>query len=378
MSLEQQLIRGAGQAVSKDPYGIVMQAQERASQKLTEGVKGIAAKIGDIKKRRDDLSKSYDDSWESIANQYIDDGGLPMEAWENATEQSKKFKAKHDACPIGKEGDMCRKKATMELRAMAGGYTGANNKLSSIVDTDKKIKGTYVNPDTGKKVKLDQSNYDLDSLDGMERKAIRAGLSPGNYSEKMKDDKLQIGWDVPGYGFISQDDDRLDNLYTFKANDVKLHILDRKKGGEQSEYKGWDMADSIYANKGIITEGNIASIYHDEVTGPGGILKERLKEHPLLKGKSYKKLGIDRVGGDDVIDDDEIESVIQALADPKHPNFKFEVSQAIAAEYMAMNEDIERQKYLRLNETDTPTETDETKTGETETKLNFGNTSSKK
>ena len=345
--LESQLIAGAGRAVAKDPYGMVMQAQEKAGQKLIKGVEGITKKIGDIKaaelaeeeklqKEQDAIVKGHDDNIESIEKQYLDDGGLPVGTYKKAIKLTKKSKTKHDACPIGKEGNMCRREAIMELKAMAGEWTGANDTLGSIVETSTKIK----------KGDLKQSNYDSQSLDGIERKAINAGLNSDNSTHREKDGKLEVGWDIPGYGFISRNDDRLSNLHTFTADEVPLHMLDRKTSQEKDDYKGWDMANSIYANKSAITPKNIASVYHDEVTGPGGILKDNLKEHPMLKGKSYKELGIDPVGGDDIIDDDEIGAVIQALSDPKHPNFNFKTSQAVAAEYMAMNEDIERKKYL--------------------------------
>jgi hypothetical protein len=336
-SLESQLIRGAGQAAMYDPRGMVAEAQARAFEQTAEGVRGVAKAFAGKKKEQEDIVKGYDTEWESIEKQYLDDGGLPIEDWKKATKLAKKTKTKHDACLIGQEGNMCRREAIMELKGMAGEWSGANDTLGSIVDTSAKIK----NGD------LKQSNYDSQSLDGRGRKAIRAGLNTGNSTSREKDGKLEVGWDIPGYGFISRNDDRLSNLHTFTADEVSLHILDRKKDQESDDWEDWDMANSIYANKSAITPKNIASIYHDEVTGPGGILKDNLKEHPMLKGASYKDLGIDRVGGDDVIDDDEIEAVIQALSDPKHPNFNFKISQAVAAEYMAMNENIEREKYLQ-------------------------------
>jgi len=82
-SLESQLIRGAGRAVSKDPYGLVMRAQEEAGRKLTEGVEGVVKKIGDIKAaelaeeeklqtEQDDLVKGYDDNFNSHLKSYLE------------------------------------------------------------------------------------------------------------------------------------------------------------------------------------------------------------------------------------------------------------------------------------------------------------------
>jgi len=394
MSLEKQLVRGAYGAAGADMEGIVAKAQGEMFSDIIDATVDVAKAQGakkeaekseqeELQKQKDDLVKGYDTNWESIMKQYIDDGGLPVETWKDATEQSKKFKTKHDACPIGKEGDLCRKEAAMELRGMATEYSGANDVLGSIVDTQKKINGEYIDPETGERVTLNQSNYDSQSLDGLERKAMRSSLTAGNSASRMKNDeeiawmkdegikncrsdecrakirkeienlektnKFETGWDTPSHGFISRNDDRLANLYTFTADKVSLNILDRKEENEKDDYKDWDMADTMYAYENSITPENIASIYYDKVTGPSGILKDNLKEHPMLKGASYKELGIDRVGGDDVIDDDEIEAVIQALADPKHPNYNFKTSQAVAAEYMALNENIERTKHLKRN-----------------------------
>jgi len=405
MSLEQKLIKGAYGATGADTEGIVAKAQGKMFSDIiddtTDIVKAQRAKKDDekseqekLQKQKDDLVKDYDANWESTMKQYIDDGGLPIETWKNATEQSKKFKIKHDACPMGKEGDQCRREVTMELRGMATEYSGANDVLGSIVNTQKKINGEYIDPKTGERVTLNQSNYDLQSLDGIERKAIRSGLTPGNSASRMKNDdkiaelreelknvnpkdpmsgnlikflnqeiealeksnKFEAGWDTPTHGFISRNDDRLANLYTFTADEVSLNILDRKEENEKDDYKNWDMADTIYAYENSITPENIASIYYDNVTGPGGILKDNLREHPMLKGATYKSLGI---SGEDlkaldtdldgIISDDEIEAVIQALADPKHPNYNFKTSQAVAAEYMALNENIERKKHLKRN-----------------------------
>ena len=43
--LESQLIRGAGQAVAKDPYGLVQRAQDAAATKITSGLMTIGTII---------------------------------------------------------------------------------------------------------------------------------------------------------------------------------------------------------------------------------------------------------------------------------------------------------------------------------------------
>ena len=110
-SLESQLIAGAGRAASKDPYGIVQQAQERASQKLIKGVEGVTKKIGDIKaaelaeeeklkKEKEDELKGYDDNWEANQAEVIDNQGLGRTGFGQATDLAEKLKKEvHDMCP---------------------------------------------------------------------------------------------------------------------------------------------------------------------------------------------------------------------------------------------------------------------------------------
>ena len=69
----------------------------------------------------------------------------------------------------------------------------------------------------------------------------------------------------------------------------------------------------------------------------------------MLKGVSYSDLGIDKeldLDDDGFIGDNEIANVIEALSDPKHDNYDFETSKAVAADYMARNELMEYNKHL--------------------------------
>ena len=50
MGLEEQLIRGAGEAVSKDPYGRVQRAMDKATEKITTGLMGIGKSLATKKK----------------------------------------------------------------------------------------------------------------------------------------------------------------------------------------------------------------------------------------------------------------------------------------------------------------------------------------
>ena len=128
--LESQLIRGAGQAVAKDPYGVVQRAQEKAGQKVIEGVKGVASTLGKIhqgrlaeeeklQKEQDDLVKGHTDEFNKIQQQRINDGGLGTNAWNKATDLAEKEKVVHDACPVGQEGNRCRQESIMRLTSMS-------------------------------------------------------------------------------------------------------------------------------------------------------------------------------------------------------------------------------------------------------------------
>ena len=110
----------------------------------------------------------------------------------------------------------------------------------------------------------------------------------------------------------------------------------------------------------LINEDNIASVYHDgKVAGSSEPLKDALWTHPMLYNANtdtyatYDSLGIageDKkrldVDGNGVIGKDEMNNLIGALSDPKHPNFDFKISRDVAAGYMAMNEEKEYNKVI--------------------------------
>ena len=78
-SLESQLIRGAGQAVAKDPYGIVQRAQEGASQMRADAQKAANIARAD-KKKQDDLMEQQKQEYRDIEFKN------PYENMENAYE----------------------------------------------------------------------------------------------------------------------------------------------------------------------------------------------------------------------------------------------------------------------------------------------------
>ena len=402
-SLESQLIRGAGKAVAYDPEGLVAAAQDEALKKITEPLKRTAEMLAAAKKERkleeeklqkeqDDLVKGYDDNFNSHLKSYLDDGGLPIEVWDRATDLAEEEKVVHDACPTGKEGNRCRKKSIMRLKEQATQWTGANDWYSGIAEENEKYQGD--DPE------LVQSNYDSQSDDGVRRKRIKANMDPkqlvmrnrndeeiASIKEQLKtttepDERLGLknqidqleksntkvtGWDIPGEGFMTKEQIENLNLFQPRADIIKKHVMDRNKNQTETNYapykdgtggKPFNMRTSISANEEAITPGNITSIYYDKVTGTDKPLKENLKEHPILKGEdgkgaTYKSLGISGedlkaldTDPDGVISDDEMANLIEALSDPKHPNYDYDVSRAVAAEYMAENEQMEYNKFM--------------------------------
>ena len=383
MGLEQELIRGAGEAVAKDPYGRVQRAMDTATGKITQGLIGVGAKLAEKKKEReaeeeklqkeqDDLVKGYDTEWEEIVKKFDNDGGLDAKAYSYALNQAKKRKTVHDACPIGPEGEICRKEARMGLTNIAKKYSTASEVLETNVTASKDPKSL--------------SNYNSQTKTGRNNKAILAGITGNNIDERGKNDerikeiqeevktatpgektKLQselkalkesnddaVCWNIGGK-FYNAEDNKMSNLQMKVANDVKLHvtkrneeqikIYDKYKDGV-SGGKPYDKDKSIAANKSALTPENITSVYYDDVLGQGQPLIKNLEEHPVFNGMTYSGLGITQVGDNDIIDPEERDSItledkqqmINVLADPNYLDGKFYNSKTsidAAAEAMA-------------------------------------------
>ena len=395
--LERELIYGAGRA-AQSHQGIIGAGMDKAVKGVTDAVGAVTTKIGEAhqaklaeeekaKQEEEDLFKGYDQAWEANLNKYLDDGGLPMEAWNQATDLAEEIKLEHDACEPGKEGNRCRKEATIKLRDMAGEWDGANETMSGIAETAQSIKNGDISGS---------------AYNDKESKQILSGLSKDNITSKMKNDDeiaelteqlsiakpedqmgLQqeiealeksnqrvVGWDIPDIGFVGSKDERLSNLYTLRADKLDNtrdgRIRELKSGSWEAYKKGADdgapfnMAVSKGNYEELINEENIASVYHDgKVAGSSEPLKDALWTHPMLYNANtdtyatYDSLGIageDKkrldVDGNGVIGKDEMNNLIGALSDPKHPNFDFKISRDVAAGYMAMNEEKEYNKVI--------------------------------
>jgi len=362
MSLEQQLIRGAYKATGADTQGIVARAQNKMLDDISKAAVSVAEEKEKLEKDKQTLVQSYEKDFERIEKKYINDAGLPIEAWEKATETAEEIKRRYNSYPIGKEGDMQRRKEIAKIKDLANQWES----LDDAVDTQVRISGKIKSGDHP-----EHSNYHKKSMAGIDAMSIRAGMQPQNYSYTS-----EPGFEIPGQGFVSAG--KINDLMVYKADDVGLHMLNRTQANKKSEYKDWNKENSIKANKNAINPKNITSIYYDDIIGNESLMDE-LKTHSIFKGKDgkgakYSDLGIElpkdkngkAIGNqDDIIDENEIEAVIDALADPANPYYDFDTSRNIAVLRMTDMESKMMDTYNSSIETDTPTETDETETGET-------------
>ena len=399
MSLEQQLIRGAYGATGADTQGIVARAQNKMLDDISKAAASVVEEKVKLEKDKQTLVQSYEKDFERIQSKYIDDGGLPIEAWEKATKVTQEIKNRYNSHPIGKEGDMLRRKDLAELKNVSNQWSSHNESLDTLVSIQNKInKGEHP----------EHSEYMKKNMSGIETMRRRAAMKPSNHSYESE----------PGFKTADQEfftAEKVIDGMVYKAEDAKLHLVNRHQANEKNEYKGWNRESSLSANKDAINPKNITSIYYDNIIGNVSLMDE-LKDHPIFKGQDgkgakYSDLGIaisgtgTLAGGtqytvsgssllskeatekitdigktvgnkDDIIDENEIEAIIDALADPANPYYDFDTSREVAAFRMTQMEEKMMNTYKNPNPY-SPIETSETETGDTETKLNFGNTSSK-
>jgi hypothetical protein len=220
------------------------------------------------------------------------------------------------------------------------------------------------------KEKMDNGDLELSKQVSFNDRAIMAGINDANgTAPKMVDGKLQSGWNVT---YINEDGKEVTEFITEKqALDLQKPVAHEhtteynkvlegtqenarkfKKGDEDAQ--AFDMGMSINTHEKSITKNNIASLYHDNHLGNNEPLKEHLKDHPILKGVdgkgvTYDSLGISAeldIDGDNIIDPDEINEIINALSNPEHDSYNFEASKKVGAEWMALNEEKEVNKTL--------------------------------
>ena len=372
MSLEQQLIRGAGMATGADTRGIVARAESKAWSDVAAAGKEITDTIAANQKAIKDAEKAHSDQFDKNEEELLDNQGLGPVAYAQAVEEAEAIKETFNACADDPDPKACRRKSTMELNTMAQRYEKFTEDTKSVFET---------------KDKIANGDLDLSDFQSFDDKARLAGVQDANKSSRYKNDlkieevnnKLKATLDPDekdrlkkelktlqetngledGYQvsyrnekgdmveeFLTPSD--LTKLQPLKANVVKnnynkrqlsnLENIEKLKNG--SGGKDLDMVRTVSHFEDEVSEKNINSIYHDNLLGAK--LKEDLKYHPMLRGASYKDLGITVVGnGDDIIDDEEIDQVISMLSDPNYMGgkyYNFDVSKEIAVEWMALKE----------------------------------------
>ena len=398
MGLEEQLIRGAGEAVSKDPYGRVQRAMDKATEKITSGLTGIGTKLAEKRKEREAeeeklekeqeaKDKANSDAFDANEKEWLDNQGLGPTAWGQASDLAKGLKTKHTACNDAEDPQRCRREVTMELKSMSQLYADQKAALDGAMDTKKKID----------KKELALSGYQSDR-----QKDILAGLNDGNSTHRMKNDDdiaemkeliskcdsnecrakvkkdienleksntREVGYDIPGVGFVGIDEladlqphvhDEVTTTYKTRVDGQNLKYNKLKKGAEGGEEFDIDESKNIHGRS--ISKENITSIYYDPVLGTEEPLKDQLLKHPVFTDKgenrlSYSSLGLPEsldTDDDGFIDADELgtadkQRIINALSDPNYEDgkyYNFKRSKDVAAGWMALNEEKEANKTL--------------------------------
>ena len=367
-SLESQLIRGAGAAVSKDPHGRVLAAQERAGKQLTEGIKGIGTALAAKKKERDDKiekqTKQYDAAWRKITDEMEKNlGGLDVSYWQKANDYvTSTLKPVYDACATGEEGRTCRTEARIKLNQFVTETAGAKDALNALNNRQKKMDGTGP---TGEKelVKSNSQTFDdrailgqltgenasligrndgeiaeletqLEHLEGKKGYVLQSKLSKEDLKEereKMREkiaalknnNPVEYGWDI---SYENEDGetiskrvtkDMLPDLLPHQAKEIttglktqtdeaKVQAENLKTGAKGA--KKFDLEKSAVAYEDLVTPKNIKSVYKDPLYGGKETLEDHLRQNPVVTGLKYSDLGIDVAAdkdGDNVIDPEE-------------------------------------------------------------------------
>ena len=320
-SLESQLIRGAGAAVSKDPHGRVLAAQERAGKQLTEGIKGIGTALAAKKKERDDKiekqTKQYDAAWRKITDEMEKNlGGLDVSYWQKANDYvTSTLKPVYDACATGEEGRTCRTEARIKLNQFVTETAGAKDALNALNNRQKKMDGTGP---TGEKelVKSNSQTFDdrailgqltgenasligrndgeiaeletqLEHLEGKKGYVLQSKLSKEDLKEereKMREkiaalknnNPVEYGWDI---SYENEDGetiskrvtkDMLPDLLPHQAKEIttglktqtdeaKVQAENLKTGAKGA--KKFDLEKSAVAYEDLVTPKNIKSVY---------------------------------------------------------------------------------------------------------------------
>ena len=377
MGLEEQLIRGAGEAVAKDPYGRVQRAKDIATGKITQGLMGIGKSLATKKKELDDEFDRQSDEFLKNA------GSLGSEYYDKAYDYVKgDLKNRFNDCK--RKDQKCRDMATIDLNNYIQEIAGVKEDIKGITDTRAKEKAGTLKISEGQttqqKEKLNQiiggGNYTSIGSNDEQIKKLQTKLESGGVKgfknrklrkqleEKLNTlkntNKLEWGWDVvttDAKGNEIQERLTRDDINKLQPlrNDVaskaaKDNLVVRRT--QASDYKSGKKGSMPFYENDIRTEGseliteeNISSFYHDDLMG-GNALKKDLELHPLLTDMQYSDIGLDASRldtdpEDGIIDASEIDKlteedrnlVIDALSNKENPHFDFETSKQVALDY---------------------------------------------
>lgn len=158
---------------------------------------------------------------------------------------------------------------------------------------------------------------------------------------------------------VLRDDTVIEEYKTFE-NTLGVLGLDWQNGAEGSS--GFDPIYYNASNKKMITEDNIATFLHDDVTGKGTDYTFAKQLGEYIEQVDYAGLGLDVAkwdkDGDGDVDEDDFaleqdrEKLKAAITDRGSPDYNFETSRTIISEWMTMNQ---RKKFMgNIDETLVP------------------------
>jgi len=179
------------------------------------------------------------------------------------------------------------------------------------------------------------------------------------FNPEEKDSKEFFTMEDLNKSLIERDDTVIQEYKTFE-NTLGVLGLDWQNGAE-----GASGFDDIYydaSNKKMITENNIATFLHDDVTGKGADYTFAKQLGEYIEQVDYSGLGLDVAKWDkdkdgDVDEDDfaleqDREKLKAAITDRGSPDYNFETSRTIISEWMTMNQ---RKKFMgNIDETLVP------------------------
>lgn len=392
MGLEEQLIKGAYDAAAgrfftkpkEDHLGKLAEHFMDFAKSKSERKRGLKK---DFNKKADELLKNA--------------GSLGSEYYSKAFEHVEGLKAKHNK-HINWGGRKKQKEDIIELNNFINEVGVVKEKVNGMVQMqdDDKISGGQTS------VQLQKMNQILDgntaSMKGSNDDEIAASQllledksiprkEKRELKKKIKEleqtNKMNWGWDVTYTDAKGNEvSERLgvndiDDLQPLKRDDFStaaIPVLQSKRklalAYQNGEAGSRDFNENVSRSEmgDLISEDNLFSLYHDDLLRNGNVLKENLKEHPIITNITYESIRandptfvkpdepieVDSDGDgeidssrladmdrDGVISGEEMKylseedqaKIIDALSNPDNPNYDYQTSKEVAVDWLVEN-----------------------------------------